>query len=76
MKSWMQGIIVGLVIIGAINWGLVGIFDINLVAVLLGDKSMLATIIYSLIGLAGVVMGIRELLFRPEVKEDTFPSLD
>ena len=43
-----------LVIIGAINWGLVGLFEFNLVDFLFGSGSILARIIYSLVGIAGL----------------------
>ncbi|NLP28488.1 MAG: DUF378 domain-containing protein [Clostridia bacterium] len=43
-----------LVIIGAINWGLIGFFQFDLVASLFGDMSGLTRIIYSLVGLAGL----------------------
>ena len=42
-----------LVVVGAINWGLVGLFDFNLVSFLLGT-SMPARIVYILVGLAGL----------------------
>lgn len=43
-----------LIIIGAINWGLIGIFKFNLVEMIFGDMTMLARIIYSLVGIAGL----------------------
>ena len=44
-----------LVIIGALNWGLVGLFQYDLVAALFGGAgSMISRIIYSLIGIAGI----------------------
>lgn len=43
-----------LVIIGAINWGLVGLFEFNLVDFLFGVGSILSRIIYSLVGIAGL----------------------
>ena len=43
-----------LVVIGAINWGLVGILDFDLVRVLFGDMSILSRIIYIVIGVAGL----------------------
>ena len=44
-----------LIIIGAINWGLVGFFQLDLVAVLFGGMgSWLSRIIYAVIGLAGL----------------------
>ncbi len=45
-----------LVIIGAINWGLVGLFGLDLVASIFGEGSVLARIIYVLVGLAGLEM--------------------
>ncbi len=44
-----------LVIIGAINWLLIGLFKFDLVATLFGDMSVFSRIVYSLVGIAGVV---------------------
>ena len=43
-----------LVIVGAINWGLIAIFKLNLVTAILGSVPVLVTIVYVLVGLAGV----------------------
>jgi len=43
-----------LIIIGALNWGLVGILDFNLVAKLFGEQTVVSRIIYGLVGFAGV----------------------
>lgn len=43
-------------IIGAINWGLIGIFRFDLVAFLFGDMSWLSRIIYTLVGLSGLYL--------------------
>jgi len=51
--SW---IVVVLVIIGALNWGLVGIFNFDLVKSIFGDMSVVSRIIYSLVGVAGLYM--------------------
>lgn len=48
--------ILTLVIIGAINWGLIGFFKFDLVAFLFGDMSWLSRIIYSIIGLCGLYL--------------------
>lgn len=40
--------------LSAINWGLVGLMDLNLVETVLGTGSMLAKIVYIVIGLVGV----------------------
>jgi hypothetical protein len=44
-----------LVVIGAINWGLVGAFDLNLVERLLGGWPVVLKIVYILVGIAGVI---------------------
>ena len=43
-----------LVIIGAINWGLIGIFDYNLVDSIFGTMSIVSKIIYILVGISGL----------------------
>jgi uncharacterized protein len=47
-----------LVVVGALNWGLVGIFKFDLVATLLGDMSSLSRIVYTLVGLSAVYLAI------------------
>ncbi len=44
-----------LVIIGALNWGLVGFFGFDLVASIFGDLTMASRIVYSLVGIAAIV---------------------
>ena len=59
----MDTIALILSIIGSINWGLVGLFQFDLVAWLFGGQSaLLSRIIYSLVGLAG--LWCITLLFR------------
>ena len=43
-----------LTIIGAINWGLVGIFNFNLVDAIFGAMSVISRIIYILVGISGL----------------------
>lgn len=43
-----------LTIIGAINWGLIGVANFNLVSLIFGDMSILSRITYILVGLAAV----------------------
>ncbi len=45
-----------LVVVGAVNWGLVGLFQFDLVAALFGPASVLSRLVYSLVGLAGVAL--------------------
>lgn len=53
-----------LIIIGAINWGLVGIFNFNLVEAIFGGISAITRIIYILVGISGL-WGIK-LLFNKD----------
>lgn len=43
-----------LMIIGGINWGLVGLFNLDVVAALFGTMSTLSRVIYCLVGLAAI----------------------
>jgi uncharacterized membrane protein YuzA (DUF378 family) len=46
-----------LIIVGALNWGLVGLFQFDLVAALFGgQESLLARIVYTLVGISGLYM--------------------
>ena len=46
-----------LVIVGAVNWGLVGLFQFDLVAALFGGQmATLSRVVYTLVGLSGVVV--------------------
>ena len=51
----LQKICLVLTIIGAINWGLIGLLDFNLIATIFGSGSMLEKIIYILVGIAGII---------------------
>ncbi len=64
MMSAIQRIALVLTIIGAINWGLIGFFQFDLVASIFGGQtSALSRIIYGLVGIAGLInLG---LLFKP-----------
>jgi uncharacterized protein len=52
----LQRIALTLVIIGAINWGLIGLFNFDLVAAIFGGQdAFLSRVIYSLVGLSGLI---------------------
>lgn len=58
-----------LVIIGALNWGLIGAFNLDLVATLFGGQTAwLSRIVYSLVGLAGLYS--ITLLFKERIRQD------
>jgi uncharacterized membrane protein YuzA (DUF378 family) len=48
-----------LLIIGGLNWGLVGLFNYNLVATLFGDGTFAARMIYILVGMAAIYTTLR-----------------
>ena len=47
-----------LVIVGGLNWGLVGLFNFDLVAAIFGAMSSLSKIVYSLVGLAAIYVAV------------------
>lgn len=51
----LQKIALVFTIIGAINWGLIGLLDFNLVTTIFGIDSVLTTIIYIIVGIAGII---------------------
>lgn len=51
----LQKIALVFTIIGAVNWGLVGLFDYNLVTAIFGLDSMMANVLYMLIGITGLI---------------------
>ena len=55
-----------LVIIGAINWGLIGFFSFDLVRVIFGDMSLVSRIIYAAVGISGLY----SLSFCGRIKND------
>jgi hypothetical protein len=48
-----------LIVIGGLNWGLVGLFEFDLVAAIFGPMSVLARIVYILVGIAALYAAIR-----------------
>ena len=47
-----------LLVVGGLNWGLVGLFNFDLVATLLGVMSVLARVVYTLVGISAIVVAI------------------
>ena len=65
MTGLKHYILVPLMFIGALNWGLIGIFGFDLVAYLFGPATLLTNIVYSLVGIAAVIWLIIVLIDRP-----------
>lgn len=51
----LQKVCLVLTVIGALNWGMIGLFDFNLVSTLFGAENVVTRIIYSLVGIAGII---------------------
>lgn len=47
-----------LVIVGGLNWGLIGLFNFDLVAAIFGDMTVLSRIVYAVVGLAAIYLTI------------------
>lgn len=55
MSKTVEWVALVLVVVGALNWGLVGLFQFDLVATLFGGQAAaLSRVVYSLVGLAGI----------------------
>jgi uncharacterized protein len=51
-------IALALVVVGGLNWGLVGLLKFDLVATIFGDMSVLSRVVYSLVGVSAVYVAI------------------
>lgn len=54
--KWFDNISLSLVIVGALNWLLVGLFRFDLVAFLFGNMSILARAVYIIVGICGLYL--------------------
>ena len=50
-----------LVVVGGLNWGLVGLLNFDLVATIFGDMSMVSRIVYDLVGLSAIYVLVTNL---------------
>lgn len=55
-NKFLQYFSLTIVVIGAINWGLIGFFNLNLVSLLFGSMTWFSRIIYGLVGLCGIYL--------------------
>ena len=49
-------IALAIAIVGAVNWGLIGVLNFDLVAFIFGEMSWLARVVYTLVGLSGIYL--------------------
>lgn len=55
-NKFLDGTALTIVIIGAINWALIGLFRFDLVAYIFGNMSWLSRIVYALVGICGLYL--------------------
>jgi uncharacterized protein len=55
-----------LVIIGGINWGLIGFLDFNLVSALFGAGSVISRVVYALVGLSALVVAVMKFMLSKD----------
>lgn len=65
----LDGIALTIVIIGAVNWGLIGFFRFDLVAFVFGNLSWISRIIYALVGIFGLYLFSFYMRLSPDSKE-------
>ncbi len=54
----LDWVAVVLLIIGGLNWGLVGLFGFDLVATIFGDMAVVSRIVYAVVGLSAVYVAV------------------
>lgn len=59
-----------LLLIGGLNWGLVGFFKFDLVAAIFGDMTTLSRVVYDLVGLAALFMIVKKAMMMGEEKTE------
>lgn len=59
-----------LVLVGALNWGLVGLFNFNLVAAIFGEMNIVSRIVYILVGISAVGLIIGRFACKKSCSEE------
>jgi uncharacterized membrane protein YuzA (DUF378 family) len=72
-EKMIHKVAVFLVIVGAINWGLIGMNKINLVERIFGKGSMIPRIIYILVGISALTLAFNRDTYLPFLGESVFP---
>ena len=64
--NWITKTCLLLMAIGGLNWGLIGIFNFDLVAFLFGPMSVLSRVVYTLVGIA-TIWAIIDYFYSPKI---------
>ncbi len=70
MRGLTTFVLMPLTIIGALNWGLIGIFGFDIVAFIFGPATIASSIVYSIIGIAALVWVIWMFIDRPRNRDE------
>ena len=62
----MDWLAVVLLVVGGLNWGLVGFFGFDLVGAIFGEMSFVSRLVYSLVGLSALYVAAMPSVFRGE----------
>ncbi len=52
----LDNIVLAIIIVGAVNWGLIGFFRFDLIAFLFGNMSWFSRVLYALVGISGIYL--------------------
>jgi uncharacterized membrane protein YuzA (DUF378 family) len=72
LDKWFHMIAVALVLVGGLNWGLIGAFGLNLVAAVLG-RGVIANTVYVMVGLAALFLAFKRDTYLPFLGETVMP---
>lgn len=53
-RNWLDVVCLILIIIGAVNWGFIGFFNLDFISLIFGNMSMITRIIFVVVGIAGI----------------------
>ena len=69
MFKFIKGFSYALLLIGGLNWGLVGLFEFDLVSFLFGEMTVFSRIVYSLVGVCTVLYAILAFIDDNSIEE-------
>jgi uncharacterized membrane protein YuzA (DUF378 family) len=72
LKKWAHLVAMVLVVIGGLAWGILGLFGVNIVAAIFG-KGVVANVIYTLVGIAAVIVAVDRASYLPFLGETVMP---
>lgn len=70
MRGLTTYVLMPLTILGALNWGLIGIFGFDLVAFIFGPMSIASSIVYAIIGIAALTWVIWMIIEKSQKRDE------